>query len=689
MKRLVVWLLLVSFACAPSGPPLAALDPGLSDLSIVEVFPTTLLPASLLLIRGQSLPSPSEGSMYLLLSGTSKTPGGLPRNLEVRLRAEYVSHTEAQVRVDTEFLQQLGGNSIEFDGHAKIVVASVIDRLEHVSEPVSAKLQIVPSLSPRLDVVELQGPQRTTGKIHSNDWLTVRGDGFLLGDGEGDTVALVSGCFLPEGVSEPCAQNGRAVRELELPVRPLSRVDRTSAILPYSPTIHGVMPGTFSGSIRLRNQPPGSTMRTLSSSRSLSVAQVRPELTGISPSAASLGQYVEMQGAGFIGGLPGQATLVRLQGQFSLEGSPVNIPVDTEIVIQWLPRFPNGPVGRYVLDETDALGQALEPRGGLREAAGVFVGTGTMTLRYGRESVASKPTPLRIALLRPKQVVVVRFLSSYQDSLRLFGLRAVDNAVRARVLEVARRDYAGINIEFREGGEDSALPTDFAHYAQVDIGGPDPNGLGYLGYDNTPGRDMQNRRLYDRIGGVNAVTQNDGAPGYGGVFAEQLLGFSSHPGTVTAIKSAPGEAELFDRVFDPLRPDVGGTPATVREATLLPALSSGSICPASHDDRSHQVACAIFVLGSLIGTTMTHELGHSLGLANPSNPNGSYHNQGSLRGRIMNPGSLRSFSERAELSPSGPALFCDSDYQYLRRILPGSQLPPSVERQPCLDTPTM
>ena len=689
MSRWLPSLLMWMFACTPPMDPLADPDPGLAELAIVEVAPTTLLPASWLVIRGRSLPGPSEGSLYLWLTGTSKLPGAVPRNLDVRLRAEYVTATEAQVRVDTEVLQQLGGNSIEFEGHAKVVVDSAIDRREHVSEPVAAKLRVVPSLTPKLDLIELSGPQRMTGKVHPNDWLIVHGDGFLFGEGEGDTVALLSGCFLPEGTSEPCSVNGRAVREVELPVQPQRRFDRTSAIFPYSPTIHGVMPGKFSGTLRLRNQPPGSAARTLSSSRTISVEQVRPELTGISPSAASLGQYVEMQGAGFIGGQAGQATLVRLQGQFSLEGSPVMIPVDTEIVVKWLPRFPSGPVGRYVLDETDALGQALESRGGLREAAGVFVGTGTTTLRYGRESVSSKPTPLRIALLRPKQVVVVRFLSSYQDSLRLFGLRAVDNAVRARVLEVARRDYAGINIEFREASEDSVLPADFAHYAQVDIGGPDPNGLGYLGYDNTPGRDMQNRRLYDRIGGVNAVTQNDGSPGYGGVFAEQLLGFSNHPGNVTAIKSAPGEAELFDLIFDPLRPDTKGTPATVREATLLPALSSGSICPASNDDRSHQVSCAIFVLGSLIGTTMTHELGHSLGLANPASATGSYHNQGNLRGRIMNPGSLRSFSERSELSSSGPAVFCDTDYVYLRRILPGSQLPPALMRPPCLDTPTM
>ncbi|MFO0654042.1 MAG: hypothetical protein U0787_03080 [Polyangia bacterium] len=688
MNRLLILFGLLWLACSPTVEMLSDPDPGLADLAITDVFPPTILPASLLVIRGRSLPGPGDGSIHLWLSGTSKLPGTVPRSLDVRLRAEYVSAQEAQLRIDTEVLQALGGNTVEFSGHAKIVVESVIDRREHVTEPIQLSLKLVPSLSPRLDLVELAGPQRTTGKIHPNDWLIVRGDGLLLGGGEGVTVALLSGCFLPEGASEPCSANGKTVREVEIPVQPQSRFDRTNGVLPYSPTIHGVMPGKFVGTILLRNQPPGTTMKPVSASRTLAVTQVRPELTGVAPSAASLGQYVEMQGAGFIGGQPGQATLVRLQGQFSLENSPVMIPVDTEIVLKWLARFPS-PVGRYVLDETDALGQALESRGGLREAAGVFVGTGTMTLRNGKETVASKPTPLRIALLRPKQVVVVRFLSSYQDSLRLFGLRAVDNAVRARVLEVARRDYAGINIEFREGGEDMPLPEDFAYYAQVDIGGPDPNGLGYLGYDNTPGRDMQNRRLYDRIGGVNAVTQNDGAPGYGGVFAEQLLGFSNHPGSVAAIKSGPQEADLFDQVFDPLRPDTGGNPATLREATLLPALSSGSLCPASKDDRPHQVACGIFVLGSLIGTTMTHELGHSLGLANPDNRNGSYHNNGSLRGRIMNPGSLRSFRERAELSPSGPAVFCDTDYAYLRKILPGSALPPSIERPACLDTPAL
>ncbi len=79
---------------------------------------------------------------------------------------------------------------------------------------------------------------------------------------------------------------------------------------------------------------------------------------------------------------------------------------------------------------------------------------------------------------------------------------------------------------------------------------------------------------------------------------------------------------------------------------------------------------------------------HSLGLANPENKSASYHNNGNIPGRIMNPGGLRSFRERAELSSGGPAVFCDTDYAYLSRIMPlppnSPPLPP-VERPPCLD----
>jgi hypothetical protein len=270
-------------------------------------------------------------------------------------------------------------------------------------------------------------------------------------------------------------------------------------------------------------------------------------------------------------------------------------------------------------------------------------------------------------------VVWVNFLPSYVESLRHFGLRAADTFIRARVLEVARRDFDTVNVEFR-----LEQPTDFAYYAQVDIAGPDLNDLGLLGYDNSPGKDVGNERLYDRIGGVNAQTQEDGSPGYGGVFVESFFGLSEHPGDFA--ERLDGADPLFDDVFDPFRPDRGSDSVASVDLAGFQQPTSGEGCPAT--SRPEQLRCAVWVLGSMIGTTMTHEIGHSLGLANPDEPE-SFHNPGDLPNRLMDGGGSRSFAERAELNGEGPARFCDTEYEYLRRILPSPVPESTVVRPPC------
>jgi hypothetical protein len=87
------------------------------------------------------------------------------------------------------------------------------------------------------------------------------------------------------------------------------------------------------------------------------------------------------------------------------------------------------------------------------------------------------------------------------------------------------------------------------------------------------------------------------------------------------------------------------------------------------------------VLGSLIGTTMTHEVGHSLGLADPYGS--EFHNVGDGVNRLMDAGAFRTFNERAEINGEGPAVFCDEDYQYLRKVLPTSLEDPLPVRPPC------
>ena len=105
------------------------------------------------------------------------------------------------------------------------------------------------------------------------------------------------------------------------------------------------------------------------------------------------------------------------------------------------------------------------------------------------------------------------------------GLRAVEPLLRDGIFRVAQQPYEGVNVELRRD-----LPEDFAVFSNVDIAGTDPNRQGLFGYDNTPGKDVMNLRLHDRIGGVNASTQADGFPGYGGVFIESFMAFSTDPG---------------------------------------------------------------------------------------------------------------------------------------------------------------
>jgi hypothetical protein len=124
----------------------------------------------------------------------------------------------------------------------------------------------------------------------------------------------------------------------------------------------------------------------------------------------------------------------------------------------------------------------------------------------------------------------------------------------------------------------------------------------------------------------------------------------------------------FDAIFDPVRPDTG-TPASVAEVRAgIAALPDTHAC-LIRTDRQTRLACAVLVLGNLIGTTLTHEVGHSLGLADPTGE--LFHDPGDAPDRLMDAGGARPFEERAELG-AGPAVFCDDEYRYLKTILPGA-----------------
>ena len=645
---------------------------GLEGLELVRVDPGVVVPGTTLVAEGASFVDQTLGRSELVLDGTfTPAGGGGAASVTVHASARFADFEHLEVDVDADFARQMGGADGGFHGTATVAVDSTVDGQLHQSRAVPVDLTLASRLTPRLDAVA------PPDQVFVNDALEVTGDGLLLGGGgdgtggEGVTYAELRGCYARRdqaGALGPCLPVG----PVDAPVTAASRFDRTRGSFALPPGLIGIHAGHFDGQITLRNVPAGSSDDTRSAPQEghYDVSQAR--VTGVSPDAVSLGQYLEVAGGGFVGGADGQVTLLHVVGQFVSDGGDGGAadPVDIDTVL--VPEFERGRAVRYVINEDDDLGRAIN----LRSGTGTLSGQVTPIVSLDTDEVTGDPVPVSLRFAAVRQVVYLEFTPQYVTSLQHFGLRAADAAIRQRIVDVVARAYRTVNVDVR-----TEVPDDFSLYAVVEIGGPDPNGLGLLGYDNTPGKDVNNIRLYDQIGGVNAQTQADGYPGYGGVFVDSMFLFSMHPGDFAPDGTGSQDA-AFDQIFDPFRPDQDGQPVSPDEVTGgVPVRGSGAGCPAA-GDRSQQIGCAVWVLGSLIGSTVAHELGHSLGLADPYGPN--IHILTDKPDRLMEAGTGRPFRERAELDGQGPGVFCDTEYSYLRSILPTADPDDPTPRPDCL-----
>ncbi len=646
---LVIALGLGSAHCTEQ--PTERAQTGLEALSLEALNPEIIVPGSRIELLGRSFLGRPLGVSWLHLSGTY---AGAP--LDTYLPAEFIDFTQMEIVATPDILRLLGPPQGVFNGTVQIEVDFVSDGSRHASIPRAMELQIHQTLEPRIDDV------LASGQIYVNEPLEVTGSGLLLGGDEGTTYAVVQGCFASTDGDGTC----QPVAAVEVPVQPVTPFDREHGVFGFSPRIAGIEAGHFSGTVQLRNDhADGQAFASDSVAVEYDLAEAFVAWAG-DPSGdavGSLGRYIEVEGGGFIDDDDGLTTLV-LMGEYLPDDGPGG-PVELEVI----PQFVDGRRVRYVINEQDGLAQLVD----VRAARGLFAGQMWPRVEFGSQQVQGPPTPVSIRLEPVKQVVYLDYNTTYVESLRLFGVRALDAQLRARILDVLERDWEAINVEFR-----SEPPTDYALFATIEVAGPDPNGLGLLGYDNTVGKDSNNLRLDDHIGGINAQTLDQGLPGFGGVFMESLFSFSMHPPAGT-VPSAEVATTLFDEVFDPLRPDRGRPVTSTDIAIGVPTFTGGAPCPAA--DRPSQIACAVFVLGSVVGSTVSHELGHSVGLADPYGE--TFHNAGDLPNRLMDPGGARSFEERAELMGQGPSRFCVGSYEYLRLILPTTELDPPVNRPPC------
>jgi hypothetical protein len=423
---------------------------------------------------------------------------------------------------------------------------------------------------------------------------------------------------------------------------PSTRLDRKHLGLALSPDIFGILPGRFEGTLRLVNAHADGT-DIASEPLPITLTLSRPTITALSPSTASRGQYLTFVGRGFAtsDGLFQSATIIALEGIFTpRRGAPEVFTGPTTLFI-----YPEDldDDGHFVTvlgataptDTTSSLAA-------LGHTAGRFVGTATPLVLAGPDAISGDPFPFTLDVNYPRQAVQIRFLPGFAEALARFGLSAERQAVEDRILEVARRDFDGINITFAY-----ADPLDFAEFSIIEVGGVDPNGSGLFGLDNTSGKDVGNRRFDDVIGGYNAETRAGNLAAYGGVFASELMNLS--PTLSDNVLASP----RFDDVFGDLAPELGGTPAERGESLGGP--------------RTPFIRDAVRVLGNLVGSTITHEVGHALGL---TALDGRYHNDGDTPNALMDAGVFRPFEERAELDGLGPATLEPFNRLYLESILP-------------------
>ena len=642
------------------GGDAAAPDPWLQGLRLTAAQPDILVPYSLISLEGARFVDGTLGESELHLLGQFSGADGLATEVDAVLGPLSFLDFEHMQLVFSDSAQALLPNQDgQFIGEAWVEVASTIDGLSYESDRLPLQFAKQAELVPQLSDAQ------SGGLFFANDRVDVQGDGFFLSEGEGASIAIVSGCFRASGIGA-CID----VAAQEFPLLPNRANDRKNAHFVLSPDLAGIEGGVFEGSVAIVNRHAGGA-ELRADPVEVTYEFLPPTLFSVDVDEVSLGQYVKFLGGGFVGATDGNGsggTELFLDGAFTPTGSDASVPVDLLL----LPEVLEGRTIRYVMNEDDELGRAID----LRSVTGTFVGRVRLRVAYDGVVQVGEELPITFALGPVKQVVYLRFLPDYVNTLRHFGLRAVDREIRERVLAVVTRDYAGANLEVRED-----VPSDFALFATVDIAGEDLNGLGLLGYDNTAGKDVGNLRLYDHIGGVNAVTQQDGYPGFGGVFIESMFAFSEHPKRLAT--SISGADPLFDRIFDPFRPDIGsGAPVRASDFASagvgVPMADPG--CPAT--DRATRIKCAIWVLGNMIGTTVSHEIAHSLGLANPDLP-GAFHNEGDEENRLMDNGGDRPFAERAELQGRGPGRFCRTAYDYLREILPSNEPADYEGRESC------
>jgi hypothetical protein len=613
-----LWPVLVVFALACGPSTVSDSNIKLEALTLSGWQYPTMMPGSRLRITGGGFLAPELGNHTLTIKGL---------NVLVTVPLVRIAPNTLEYVVDDLLLAQMPPNSPAVE--AVLTVKRVLTETQRQDEAAfAATIQVVNNLVPKVTKFDSPG-----GVLYPGDVITIKGDGFLT-EGEGNTVLVIKGTF--ESIAPP---ETRVVQ----PVIPITGTDRQTIELVLTPDIFGLLPGTFVGVIQVTNETPFSALPGKSLT-GLVRQLLPPRIDAVLPSVVSRGQLLTASGRGFLHTDPfyETTTLIRAEGEFSISQTSETLTLAGPTALALFPDLFHGNEAMdYVLRVSMTPSGDLE---GLGLMIGSFNGVISPLLIAGTETITGTGAHVSLVIAPQRQIVFINFLPGFSATLEEMGLGLVETQIRTRILDVCARDYLAINIEFR-----SERPTDYVEYSVIEVGGADPNQAGLFGLDNTAGKDVGNLRFNDIIGGTNAESREDGFYAFGGVFVRSFLQLSP---TLYGAEALPIASPRFDQIFGPFMPAMSGKPIETTDF-------GGPLQP--------WIDGAVWSLGNLIGSTVSHEIGHSLGLANYE---GQFHNPTDQPNAIMDAGNFRPFQERAEIDGYGPAQFNDNNRTYLQRILP-------------------
>jgi hypothetical protein len=282
MNKLAATLVLCAGCATSRGPG----DVGLEGLDIDRVDPGVVVPGTRIVIAGESYVPDEQGAAVLRLVGTA---GG--DSVDVDWPARFVDYDTMVVDVTPQFLEEIGGD-VDFDGEATIEVLSLEaaggDGELHVSDTIDVTLEFRRQLTPSVSSV------LSNTIIFVNDKIAVDGEGFLLGGAEGDTVVVVDGCFDTGAGCVP-------VDATEIVGTPRAAFARGELEFPFRPSIAGIRPGQFTGTVTVMNRHAAGDV-TDAVPYDVEYELIESQIVRINPTAVSLGQFAFVEGGGFVGG---------------------------------------------------------------------------------------------------------------------------------------------------------------------------------------------------------------------------------------------------------------------------------------------------------------------------------------------------------------------------------------------------